>query len=266
LGGKLDIIPVILGIVQGISEWLPISSKTQELLVSHYLLDISLTVAYSFGLFMEVGSIGSAVTYFRNDIVKAIRDRFTLTFLIVVTVVTGVVGVPLYLISDRILEGAYNPGLPMAILGVILIGNGFYIRHSRRRPREFKEMKLREAIVVGLAQGLAALPGVSRSGMTVSTMLLLGLKGEDAFKYSYLSYIPAALGAVGTTLLFSKSNITTVATQLGEVGILIAIISSLVTGLLVIGLLLRVAKTKRIYLLDFALGLIALTVSLIALA
>jgi Uncharacterized bacitracin resistance protein len=131
----LNFVPLILGIVQGVSEWLPISSKTQEILVSHYLLGISLSVAYSFGLFMEVGSVGSALVYFRTDVVKALRDRFTLTFLLVVTVVTGLVGVPLYVLSDRLLEGAYNPGIPMIVLGVVLIGNGFYIRYSRKSLR-----------------------------------------------------------------------------------------------------------------------------------
>lgn len=260
----MNFVPLILGIVQGVSEWLPISSKTQEILVSHYLLGISLSVAYSFGLFMEMGSVGSALVYFRTDVVKALRDRFTLTFLLVVTVVTGLVGVPLYVLSDRLLEGAYNPGIPMIVLGVVLIGNGFYIRYSRKSLRGFREMRLREAVLVGLAQGLAALPGVSRSGMTVSTMLLLGIKPEDAFRYSYLAYIPAALGAVATTLLFSDYSLSRVANQIGQEGILLALMSSMMTGLLVIGLLLRIAKTKRVYLLDFSLGTLALVVSLLA--
>jgi undecaprenyl-diphosphatase len=152
----------------------------------------------------------------------------------------------------------------MIVLGVVLIGNGFYIRYSRKSLRGFREMRLREAVLVGLAQGLAALPGVSRSGMTVSTMLLLGIKPEDAFRYSYLAYIPAALGAVATTLLFSDYSLSRVANQIGQEGILLALMSSMMTGLLVIGLLLRIAKTKRVYLLDFSLGTLALVVSLLA--
>jgi undecaprenyl-diphosphatase len=64
----------IVGIVQGVSEWLPISSKTQVLLASTVLFGFPLAVAYAFGLFMEIGSLGSALVYFRKDVLKVFRD------------------------------------------------------------------------------------------------------------------------------------------------------------------------------------------------
>lgn len=256
---------IIIGIVQGISEWLPISSKTQVLLSSHFLLGLDVAIAYTFGLFMEMGSIGSALIYFRKDIINVFRDRRLLIYLVVVTLITGIVGVPLYIISDRLLANAYNPGIPMLILGLALIIDGVYIRFSRIKTREFKELKIKEYLLVGFAQGLAALPGVSRSGMTVSTMLFLGVKPEDAFRYSYLAYIPAALGAVGTTILFSKENIHYVVSLAGTEGIIAAIIAALITGLITIGLLLRFAKKRNIYVVDFVLGAVAIVISLLAL-
>ena len=258
---------VILGIVQGVSEWLPISSKTQELIASHLLLDLPITIAYTFGLFMEMGSIGSALIYFRKDVVRVFKDMFLLKFLVVVTVVTGIVGVPLYIISEKLLQNAYNPAIPMLILGVILIADGVYIKLTREnvKPREAKSLSLKHMIIIGVAQGLAALPGVSRSGMTVSTMLLLGIKPEDAFRYSYLAYIPAAIGAVGTTILFTKHNVAYAVSQIGLGGLAIAVITALVTGILVIGFLLRIAKTRKVYLIDFFLGVVAITISSLAL-
>lgn len=256
---------IIIGIVQGISEWLPISSKTQVLLTSHFLLGLDVAIAYSFGLFMEMGSIGSAVIYFRKDIANVFKDRKLLFYLVIVTIITGIVGVPLYIVSDKLLQNAYNPAIPMIFLGIALIFDGIYIRFSRIKIREFRDLRTKDLILLGIAQGLAALPGVSRSGMTVSTMLFLGVKPEDAFRYSYLAYIPAALGAVGTTILFSKSNISYVISLVGLTGIPIAVISALVIGLVTIDVLLRFAKKRNIYIIDFTLGGIAILISLLAL-
>ena len=112
---------IIVGIVQGISEWLPISSKTQVLLVSHALFALPLAVAYALGLFMEIGSVGSALIYFRKDIVSIFRNRNLLVYLVVVTAVTAIIGVPIYLLVERVLQNAYNVGLPMLILGICLL-------------------------------------------------------------------------------------------------------------------------------------------------
>lgn len=155
---------ILIGIVQGIAEWLPISSKTQVLLASHYLLNLDVSIAYTFGLFMEMGSIGSALIYFRQDVKRVFHDRFLLKFLVIVTVITGIVGVPLYVISDKLLQNAYNPSIPMIFLGLALIADGIYIRYSRIKTREFRNLSMKEMILIGIAQGIAALPGVSRSG------------------------------------------------------------------------------------------------------
>ncbi len=256
---------IIIGIVQGISEWLPISSKTQVLLSSHYLLNLPIAIAYSFGLFMEMGSIGSATIYFRKDIVAVLRDRKLMLYLAIITIMTGLVGVPLYIISDKLLKNAYNPSIPMIFLGIALVIDGLYIRYSRIKIRRFNELNLKSIVLIGIAQGIAALPGVSRSGMTVSTMLFLGIRPEDAFRYSYLAYIPAALGAVGTTILFSKANISYVISLIGIEGIIVSVITAFITGMLTIDLLLRFAKKRNIYVVDFTLGSIAILVSVLTL-
>jgi len=263
-----ELYAIILGLVQGISEWLPISSKTQILFASTLLFSLPLAVAYAFGLFMEIGSVGSAVVYFRRDIRSLFKDRRLVVYLLVVTIVTGLVGAPLYYLTDKVLTSSpYNIGIPMVLLGLVLIGIGFYIRYSRTKPRlavGLEEMKLKNYIVIGIAQGIAALPGVSRSGMTVSTMLLMGVKPEQAFRLSYLAYIPASLGAFFVTLLLSKSQVDTAIRVVEPTGILIAIATAALVGIVVISYLLKFAKTSRIYIIDFVLGAIALGVGIIA--
>ena len=263
-----ELYAITLGLVQGISEWLPISSKTQILFASTLLFSLPLAVAYAFGLFMEIGSVGSALVYFRRDIRMVFNDRKLLRYLIVVTAFTGIVGAPLYYLTDKVLSTSpYNIGIPMVLLGLVLIGTGLYIRYSRTRPRlvvGLEEMKLKNYVLVGVAQGIAALPGVSRSGMTVSTMLLMGVKPEQAFRLSYLAYIPASLGAFFATLLLSKSQVDTAIRVVEPTGILIAIATSALIGIVVISYLLKFAKTSRIYVIDFVLGAIALVLGIIA--
>jgi undecaprenyl-diphosphatase len=263
-----ELAAVLLGLVQGISEWLPISSKTQVLFASTLLFSLPLAVAYAFGLFMEIGSVGSALVYFRRDIRSLFNDRRLLVYLIVVTVVTGLVGAPLYYLTDKVLTTSpYNIGIPMVLLGLVLIGIGFYIRYSRTKPRlvvGLEEMRLKNYVMIGIAQGIAALPGVSRSGMTVSTMLLMGVKPEQAFRLSYLAYIPASLGAFFVTLILSRSQVDTAIQVVEPAGVLVAIATAAVVGIAVISYLLKFAKTSRIYVIDFVLGAIALGLGIIA--
>lgn len=256
---------IIVGVVQGIAEWLPISSKTQVLLVSNALFALPLAVAYAFGLFMEIGSVGSALIYFRKDVLSIFRDRKLLAYLAVVTVVTALIGAPIYLMVERTLQGSYNVGIPMLILGVVLISNGFYIRRSRTSQKavNLETMTLKHYIAVGIAQGIAAFPGVSRSGMTTSTMLLMGVKPDVAFRLSFLAYIPAAIGAFMITVLFSKAEVKSAVATIDSTGIMIAIASSAIVGLIVISYLLKLAKSNKIYLVNFVLGITALVIGTI---
>lgn len=238
-----ELYAVLLGLVQGVSEWLPISSKTQILFASTLLFSLPLAVAYAFGLFMEIGSIGSALVYFRRDIRSLFHARRLVVYLLVVTIVTGLVGAPLYYLTDKVLSTSpYNLGIPMVLLGLVLIGTGLYIGYSRATPRlvvGLGEMRLKNYVMVGIAQGMAALPGVSRSGMTVSTMLLMGVKPVQAFRLSYLAYIPASLGAFFVTLIISRSQVDTAIQIVEPTGILIAIATSALLGIVVISYLLK---------------------------
>lgn len=260
---------VMLGVVQGISEWLPVSSKTQVLIVSSLVLGLSFSEGYALGLFLEVGSFIAAVVYFRKEvllILKSIVGRGTkegvllLKYLVVLTLITGVMGVVIY-VSVSSLNLGSAIGVPMIILGCVLILDGVLITISRKRytPKlTLETMKLKDLIVIGFAQGIAAFPGVSRSGITVSSMLLLGTDGKDAFRLSFLALIPASLGATAVTLLFSKQHLVSSITLLSPATLVVAIAVTAVVGLLTITWLLRVASTEKITTLVFALGVLAI--------
>lgn len=260
---------IVLGVVQGVSEWLPISSKTQVIFASTYLFGLTFSEAYAFGLFLEAGTFIAAVYYFRREVwgvLKALvgkgneEERRLLKFLVIVTAFTAVVGVVIYEFVSETLSGPVL-GLPMIALGSILIGDGILISLAKGRfvPKKgLKDLGTRELVLLGIVQGISALPGVSRSGATVSAMLLLGINPEDSFKLSFLALIPASVGAAGVTVLFSNLQLGTVVSIVGVPVILIAILVSVAIGIVFIRLLLRFAGSRRIALLTISLGILAI--------
>jgi undecaprenyl-diphosphatase len=258
---------IIIGLVQGTSEWLPISSKTQVLFASTVLLGFSPAVAYAFGLFMEIGSTGSAVIYFRREVTALFHDRILFKFVLIVTLVTAGIAIPLYVLAEKTLETSPYPlGIPMIILGFALIADSLLIWRSRQetkfRVNSVRELNVRDMLLIGIAQGLAALPGVSRSGATVSTMLILGIKPETAFRLSYVVYIPASIGAFLVSIILTKSQVQAAVTQL-DYGLIVAIAVAFLTGLVVIRYLLRFAKNNSIYIVTLAFGILAIAFGII---
>lgn len=192
---------------------------------------------------------------------RGTREGFLLLkYLVVLTAITAVLGVAIYLgVSSLNLGSAV--GVPMIILGAILILDGLLIKFSRARytPRlTLETMKLRDLAAIGFAQGLAAFPGVSRSGVTTSSMLLLGTDAKDAFRLSFLALIPASLGATGVTILLSRHVVSSSISLLSPATVVVAIMVTAVVGLATIRWLLRVAATEKITTLVFALGTLAI--------
>ena len=266
----------IIGIIQGISEWLPISSKTQIIVSSTYLLKLTFQQAYTFGLFMEIGTIIAAVVYFRKDLIEMIQvllgsknkvHRKLLIYVVVVTLITGIIAVPLYLVADSISGIAL--GIPMLIVGLVLIADAALIRYSRKKrekginSRKLENFSLRDYVLIGIVQGISALPGVSRSGTTTSAMLLLDVEPDEAFRLSFLAGIFASIGAFGLTLVASKSNVSAAVAGIGLAGLAVAIIVATIVSLFLIDFLIKIAgKSKIIYLIT-ALGIIAMASGLL---
>ncbi|MGD0160586.1 MAG: undecaprenyl-diphosphate phosphatase [Candidatus Bathyarchaeia archaeon] len=270
---------IIIGIIQGVSEWLPISSKTQIIVSSTILLKLSFQQAYTFGLFMEIGTMAAAVIYFRKELAELIqvilgskdkKQRKLFTYVFFVTVFTGVIGAPLYLIADSIPEIAV--GIPMLIIGFVLLADAALIRYSKKRrekgivPRKLENLTFKDYVLIGVTQGISALPGVSRSGITTSTMLLLNVEPDEAFKLSFIAGIFAALAAFGLTIVATESNVAASIAKIGLTGLVLAIITSTIISLLLIDFLIKVAGKQKITYLTAALGTIAIASGLLYLA
>ena len=219
---------------------------------------------------MEVGTIIAAVVYFRKDLVEMIQVLFgskneehrkLLIYVVVVTIITGIIAVPLYLVADSISGIAL--GIPMIIVGIVLFADAALIRYSRKKrekginSRKLENLSLKDYVLIGIVQGISALPGVSRSGTTTSAMLLLDVEADEAFRLSFVAGIFASIGAFGLTLVASKSNVSAAVAGIGLAGLAVAIIVATIVSLFLIDFLIKVAgKSKIIYLIT-ALGIIA---------
>jgi len=259
---------IVLGFVQGVSEWLPISSKTQIIISSTFLFGLTFDEAYALGLFLEAGTFIAALYYFRREAWNVLRSlvgkgdeegRLLLKFLVVVTFFTAIVGVVIYATVSETVTGAVL-GVPMIFLGCVLIGDGIVISIAKGRfipTKGLKDLSLKELVAIGIVQGVAALPGVSRSGVTVSAMLLLGINPKDSFKLSFLALIPASIGAAGVTIVLSRVQVSDAITTIGVPVIFLAILVSVAIGIAFIRFLLNVAGSRRIALLTLSLGVLA---------
>jgi|ERR1035437_5998535 undecaprenyl-diphosphatase len=254
---------IVLGIIQGITEWLPISSKAMMSVVMVSFYNMSLTEAVYYAIWLHIGSLFAVALFYRSDIIKLfanlptyVRDvrhpsgynRLT-TFLIIATFATALIGAPLLVfgLTKLQLTGSYA----IAFIGALLIGTGLLQLHARQRVgTRNRSLSPMDAIIAGILQGVAILPGFSRSGLTVSA-LLRRYSAEDALNLSFLMYIPAVIGAeIGLSLIKSGSYFTVYA--------LIAIVIAFCFSLLTISTLLKVAERINFGYFCILLGCLAL--------
>ncbi|NLU84960.1 undecaprenyl-diphosphate phosphatase [Rhodococcus sp. HNM0569] len=195
---------VVLGAVQGLTEFLPISSSGHLRIVSGIFFGDD--AGASFTAVTQLGTEAAVLLFFARDIVRIVRAWFRGLrrreyrgdldyrmgwYVIVGTIPVGVLG---FLFKDEIRTGARNLWLISTMLIVFALVIAAAERFGRKR-RHLEELTLRDGIVMGSAQALALVPGVSRSGGTISAGLFLGLTREAAARYSFLLAIPAVVAS-----------------------------------------------------------------------
>lgn len=186
---------IILGIIQGIAEWLPISSEAMVTLAGRFLFRSDYHEALGTAIWLHSGTMLSALIYFRDDVARIIRsistpERGLLMFLLIATLSTAFTALPLLLL-------AFSIALPEAIftilIGLFLVLIAFL---QRRRPASSQETSLgtSKALVTGLVQGFAVLPGLSRSGLTIAALLSQRYSLRGSMRLSFLMSIPVTAG------------------------------------------------------------------------
>ncbi|QLG48905.1 undecaprenyl-diphosphate phosphatase [Natrinema halophilum] len=206
------LVALLAGLVQGVVEWLPVSSQG-NLALFLTLAGTDPATAVQLALFLQVGTSLSAAVYYRNDIADAARaipgwrpgtayagENAIASYVVVATVVTGLVGVPLYVFAVD-LAGRLTGGVFISGIGVLLVLTGVLQLASESVSMGGRDVPtLLDSVLVGAVQGVAILPGISRSGVTTSTLLFRSYDPPAAFRLSFLLAIPASLGAAALTV------------------------------------------------------------------
>ncbi|MHA1946618.1 MAG: undecaprenyl-diphosphate phosphatase [Candidatus Hodarchaeales archaeon] len=268
-----DIITAILmAFFQGIIEWLPISSEGQLSLLFVTIYDMDQVTAVTLALLLHLGTMIAVIWYFR-DYLKEILDPQSkiLQIMILSTLGTAITAVPLVLLFKSswviITENLILPAdfIFTSLIGISLIITGLVLsKQPEQGSRELPSLSSNEAFLLGLFQGIAALPGISRSGMTITYLLIIGLTHRDALKTSFLVSIPAVLGATGLEFLLSGFTLGIAGITVGEVFfsypiLLFSILLTALIGYLTIDSLI---KLKKIPYDKFCIGFGVLTIIL----
>ena len=228
---------LILGIVQGISEFLPISSTGHLILASHLMGLQHTEFLKSFEIAIQAGTILSVVAlYWRSLLVDfEVIKRLAVAFL-----PTGLLGLTLYRLIKGYLLGSETVVLcSLLIGGILIIAFERWYREGETATGEIRAMSYKNALIVGLFQSVAMIPGVSRSAATILGGLLLGLKRKTIVEFTFLLAVPTMLAATGYDLIKSGSQFSA-----GQVQYLLAgFVTAFVVALLSIQFLLRFIKT-----------------------
>jgi len=239
---------IILGIIQGIAEWLPVSSEGLIVLAQTNLFHSfgNIEDAIRQALFLHFGTFLAALLYFRRDVRKLIETIFSyksqpqetqklFSFLLITTMISGALGLLLIKTLSSIASQLESQGTIITlIVGCLLLGTAFLeLKAKKGGYRELRELTIMDSIVLGIVQGFAALPGLSRSGLTVSALLLRKLDKTYALKLSFLMSLPIVLA--GNLVLNFNALVWSAETLVG-------LFFSFIFGLATIHLLLKLAE------------------------
>jgi undecaprenyl-diphosphatase len=244
---------VALGILQGLTEFLPISSSG-HLVLGENLLKVKLN-AISFDVFLHFGTLLSVVIVFRKTIwgmIKAVMEKAGVSFskynpastsenwnlfllIILGSIPAGVLGILFKDIVEKSFSSPHFVSIMLLLTGAVLFLTKFF-------QKKEGQIKFSDAFLIGIAQAIAMLPGISRSGLTISTGIFRGIKREKAVEFSFLLSLPAVLGA---SILKLKDMLSQSHPSFNLWFYLIGTVFAFLFGYLAIKFLLNVIKKGR---------------------
>lgn len=251
---------LILGIVQGLTEFLPVSSSG-HLELGHALLGDESTDNLRFALVVHVATVLSTIVVFRKDILELIKGLFAFEWNEPTKFVAKLLfsAIPVLIIGlffkDQI-EALFTGNL--VLVGGMLIFTAFLLALPSFIKVNDGKITFLKALIIGIAQAVAVIPGISRSGSTIATGLLLGAKKEEVARFSFLMVLIPILGAAFLDIVGGE---ITSSDSIGNLPLLIGFVAAFVTGLLACSWMIKIVKRgKLIYFAIYCLiiGVIAI--------
>lgn len=254
----MDIIEIlILAIIQGITEWFPISSSGHLAIAQKYL---GLDVPVLFDVILHLGTLLVVIVAFRKDIIIILKAAVRLDFkaeegklalyVIVGSIATAAIG----LLFEETMKSLFSN---LLAVGYAFIATGVILYFSKLPKNRNRLVNHIDALLMGTAQGVALIPGISRSGATISTGLLRRVKKEKAFQFSFLLFIPAVIGAILRTSV--KDWRCLAAADVDVASIAFGVIVTMVVGYVSLGLLRKTIMKDKFHFFAYyclALGLL----------
>lgn len=241
---------LILGIIQGISEFLPISSSGHLVVFGEYL-NMSMP-GNTLEIMLHVGTLFSVIVCFREKIFLLIKDFFGLfksnykssfntktnfvVLLIIASIPAAVIGLLLDSYLEKVFESVLFVGFALLLTGIIL----FISTKIKIGTKTMEDITIKDAIFIGIAQSIAVVPGISRSGMSITAGLFKNLDRKNAAEWSFLMSLPVIAGAA----ILKIPSLLRV-TDLNYANLFVGIISSFIFGILAIKILLKVIQSDK---------------------
>lgn len=253
------LVVIILGLIQGLTEFLPVSSSGHLVVAQHYLPGFS-AAPLPFDVILHLGTLVALVIYFFRDIKniavsffrygspESAADRRLGWFIILATIPAAVIGL---FFKDRI-EALFSSVSLVPYMFIVTAALVFAGERLGRPAKPIHSVGVREAVVIGLLQAVAIMPGISRSGSTIAGGLMMGLEKEASARFSFILSIPAVFGA----FLLSLGDVTEM-----NISFIIGAAVACLAGLGAIWLTFRFVVTRRLWV--FSLYLIVVGAALI---
>lgn len=225
---------IVLGITQGFTEFLPVSSSGHLVVLQKVFGINSNQVAIS--VVLHLGTLLAVIVFFWKDILAFLGDLKLLALAALVTLITGGIGILGQDFFESLFVSTRAVALAWVFTGLLLISTRKITRLDR------KKLNAKDALILGIAQGLAVIPGISRSGITISTLFFRKITRQLAFTFSFLVSIPVILGAAA--LEARKIG----AVPAGEIkNLAVGFIFSFIAGLLALLFLRSIINKSRFY-------------------
>lgn len=246
---------VVLGLIQGITEILPISSSA-HLVIAQYFLGIKDNVVI-LDVMLHLGTLLAVIIFFFRDILDFLKDKRLVGLVIVSMIPTFMIAIFLDRFSETLFTNPGIAGVGLLVTGVLLLVSGKFLKSASRgynasvaNPSDSMISKnygfnFKDSFFVGIIQGISVLPGISRSGSTICALLFRKINPEFAFKFSFIMSIPVIAGAV---VLKSKDIILGNISKDILLGIFAATFVAFVAGCLSLWLISGIIKKGKFYL------------------